>query len=214
MVIDYLRTLFFGLFVKPALSLLLGPRIHHRERLPARGPAILTANHNSHLDTMVMMSLFPLRLLPKLRPAASADYFLKNRWLSWFSTRIVGIIPIPLHTGRPKEEVLAAIVAALESGAIVILFPEGTRGEPEKLGRFKSGVATLCELVPETPVYPVYLHGLGKALPRGEALLVPFRCDGFIGEPLYWTGDRDGFMQALEKSILELSREERFAAWE
>ena len=212
--INLLRALFFGLFVKPVLALLLGPRIHHRRRLPAAGPAILAANHNSHLDTMVLLSLFPLRLLPRLRPAAAADYFLKNRWLAWFATRIIGIIPIPLHSGRPKEEVLAAIAAALEAGAIVILFPEGTRGEPERLGKFKSGIATLCELRPETPVYPVYLHGLGKVLPRGEGLLVPFCCDGFIGEPLYWNGDRDGFMQRLEQSILDLSREQRFSAWE
>ncbi|MFO1352717.1 MAG: lysophospholipid acyltransferase family protein [Gammaproteobacteria bacterium] len=122
------------MFVRPALWLILGFNIRGKERLPQQGPAILAANHNSHLDTPVLMSLLPLRLLPKIRPVAAAGYFLKNRWLAWFATRIIGIIPIALGSGKPRQEVLAEVIAALDQGAIIILFPEGTRGEPEKFG--------------------------------------------------------------------------------
>ena len=89
-----LRWLFFALLIRPAIYLLLGLNIRNQERLPQQGPAILVANHNSHLDTPVLISLLPLRLLPKVRPVAAAGYFLKNRLLGWFATQIIGIIPI------------------------------------------------------------------------------------------------------------------------
>lgn len=212
--IAMLRLLFFVLIVRPFLWLMLGMNVRHRARLPVKGPAIIAANHNSHLDTLVLISLLPLSQLHRVRPAASADYFTKNKALAWFATRIIGIIPIPLGTGLPKEKVLAEVLTALEQDAIIILFPEGTRGEPEQLGRFKKGVATLCARLPQTPVYPVFLHGLGKALPKGEVLPVPFFCDVFVGEPLYWRGDCGRFMGELETALRALAAEGCFPVWE
>ncbi len=61
---------------------------------------------------------------------------------------------------------------------------------------------------------PVCLHGLGKALPRGEILLVPFFCDVFVGEAMAWTGDRKEFMADPENRIHGLAAGQHLPAWE
>ena len=135
-----LRHAFSWLVVRPVVLIGLGLKIRHRERFPTEGPAILAANHNSHLDTLVLMSVLPYRLIPMVRPVAAADYFLSNPLVAWFSQTVIGIIPVH-RGGRSSADAdpLAGAAEALPAGEIVILFPEGTRGEPEQMARLKSG---------------------------------------------------------------------------
>jgi 1-acyl-sn-glycerol-3-phosphate acyltransferase len=209
----FLQLLFFILLVRPVLLLFLGFNVRHRERLPQSGPAILIANHNSHLDTLALMSLYPLRQLYRLRPVAAMDYFMRNPLLAWFATRIIRIIPLRRKLKAGEGDPLAEAVTALQRGEILILFPEGTRGEPEQMGELKTGIAHLARRIPEVPVVPVYLHGLGMALPKGEALLVPFFCDVFVGLPFSWTGDRASFMLQVNGAMKRLAEEGGFSEW-
>jgi 1-acyl-sn-glycerol-3-phosphate acyltransferase len=208
-----LRHLFFMLLVRPLVLLVLGINVRHRERLPRSGPAVIVANHNSHLDTLVLMTLFPQRHLERVRPVAAADYFLRNRYVSWFAQELIGIIPLP-RKPQPGQDPLAPLDAALARGDILIFFPEGSRGAPEQLDRFKTGIAHLMKRHPAVPVVPVFLHGLGKALPRGEFVLVPFFVDLFVGEVFAWTGERTSFMDELDRRVRALAAEGRFPAWE
>jgi 1-acyl-sn-glycerol-3-phosphate acyltransferase len=161
------------------------------------------------------MTLFPIKLLKHIRPVAAADYFLKNPFIAWFSEKIMGIIPIKRSTkSNIKEHPLEPIIEALNSEDIVILFPEGTRGEPEEFSEFKVGIAHLAKRFPEAPVIPIYMHGLGKALPRGEALLVPFFIDIFIGEQIKWSGEKKIFMAELNRAMETLASECPAPAWE
>lgn len=89
----------------------------------------------------------------------------------------------------------------LARGDVLIIFPEGTRGEPETMQKLKSGIVHLAMRCPEATVVPVFMHGLGRAMPKGECLLVPFFCDVFVGEPMRWNGDRRGFMERLESQF-------------
>ena len=210
--IRFLRIAFFAVIVRPVLMIVLGVHVRGRAQLPKQGPAIIAANHNSHLDTLTLMALFPLHDLPRLRPAAAADYFLKTKWLSWFARNIIGIIP--LARGVVKKNPLADLEAALDRGDILILFPEGSRGEPEQLAEFKRGLAYLSKARPDVPVHPVFMRGLGKALPKGSFILVPFNCDVFVGEPFQWNGDTGRFMDTLRARMNALASEGQFPPWE
>lgn len=202
-----LRYLFFGLIVRSVVLFVLGLNVRNRERLPRQGAAIVVANHNSHLDTMVLMTLLPFRRLKDIHPVAAADYFLRTPLLAWFALSIIGIIPIQRQRKGAHDDPLAGASAALEQGKILIIFPEGSRGEPEKMGALKKGVSHLAQRHPEVPVVPVFLHGLGKALPKGEGLLVPFFCDVFVGEPVIWPGERQQHMALLSERFAELDRQ-------
>ena len=186
--------LFFWLVVRPVVLVVLGLNVRHRERLPEDGPALLVANHNSHLDTVVLMTLLPTRLLPKIRPVAAADYFLQraarlvrpadHRHPADASGRAEGEAGPRRAGARPARQGLGGAGARRDRDPVPrgLAGGAGAAGRAQERDRPPGGAA-----IPEVPVVPVFLHGLGKTLPRGEVLPVPFFCDVFVGEPVSWT---------------------------
>ena len=201
--LQLLRRLLLVLVLRPLAYLLLGLSVSGRAKLPQAGPAIVAANHNSHIDTLVLMCLFPSRLLARLRPLAAADHFLRDPVTSWFARTIVGIIPLQRdpRAVTAGTDVLAEARAALAEGAILIVFPEGSRGTPEEMGVFKAGVARLAEACPDAPVVPVYIQGAGRALPRDSKLFVPFNVSVFVGDPLHFASPRKAFVDQLRQAV-------------
>lgn len=200
MLIGWPKRLFFALLVKPLVFVLLGLAVHRPEHLPRSGPAIIVANHNSHLDALVLMSLFPLRQLSQVRPLAAHDYFFRSQTVAWLARHFLGAIPVE-RKSRGRHDPLAGAREALRQGEIVVMFPEGTRGEPGRLAPLRPGVAHLARDFPEVPVIPCRLMGLERALPKGEGLLVPFFCDAHIGAPIRWAGDRGAFLAKLTTAM-------------
>ncbi len=211
------KQLFFLLIVKPVVYLLLGLNIYNKQRLPSHGPAILAANHNSHLDTLVLMALYPLGELHRVRPVAAADYFLRNRFTSWLSLNLIGIIPLDRQGQVDKDQVFEQCQQALADGQILLLFPEGSRGDPEQLQPLRKGVYHLARSHAGTQVVPIAMHGLGRALPKGGSMIVPFNADVVIGEALLPGEDSNAFMQDLQTSLETLLAQcitKRDARWE
>jgi len=212
--IRLLRFLFFAVVVRAVILVALGLTVRHRERLPKDGPAVLAANHNSNLDALAVMSLMPLKLLPKLRPVAAVDYFFTSKVRGWFATNIIGIIPVKRGSGKEGGNPLALCEEALDRGEILVLFPEGTRGDPEALAPLRKGIGHLACARPHVPIVPIFMYGLGKALPKGSAVLVPFNCTVNVGEPLYGKTSYSAFVVELEAAIAKLAAEEKVPAWE
>jgi len=203
-----LKKIFFGLIIRPIVLLVSGVHVIGKDNLPLKGPCIIAANHNSHLDTMVLMSIFPLNKINTIRPVAAADYFMKNKYFAWFSLNVLGIIPLKRRPSKEEGHPLLRVKQALAKGDVVIVFPEGSRGKPEEMGSFKTGISHLVKEFPDVPVVPVYIHGAGKALPKGEGLFVPFIIDVHIGESLFYADeDHKGFTKRLEVDIRELEKE-------
>src|SRR5690606_10924645 len=129
-------------------------RVLGDEHIPARGGALLVANHVSWMDGVLLTSLSPRMI----RFLVWGDYANK-RGLRWLA-RTMRVIPIK-STDGPKAIVHSLKTAreALQNGELVGIFAEGqiTRSgqiQPFQPGMMKIVAGTGC------PVIPVYLHGL------------------------------------------------------
>ncbi|MGH7602098.1 MAG: lysophospholipid acyltransferase family protein, partial [bacterium] len=158
---DLLQILFFALFVKPFMALFIGLRVRGKENLPKADPFVLIANHTSHLDTISLLSLFPVTRLRHIHPVAAADYFERNQLIALFTKICFNILPIARKDFSPGNHPLDRMEARLRAGESLIVFPEGTRGSSEEMGPFRSGIARLLERTPEVPVVPAYLVNMG-----------------------------------------------------
>ncbi len=199
-----LKIIFFGLFIKPLVFIGLGLNIVGRNNLPLKGPAVIAANHNSHLDTLVLMSMYPLSIIHNVRPVAAADYFLVNKIVAWFSLKIIGIIPLDRLGTTKREALFDGCHEALDNNQILLIFPEGSRGKPEKMSGLKKGIYYLVSDRNDTQITPVVMHGLGRSLPKGEALFVPFNCDVVIGQAVNHCENYTIFFDQISKMYKHL----------
>ena len=136
------------------------------DRIPDVGPAIIVANHRSYFD--------PLALGVTLARCHRAVRFLGKREV--FDAPVVGQVAralggIRVDRSSGSDEPLTAAAAALASGELVAILPQGTipRGraffDPELKGRW--GAARLAALS-RVPVVPIGLWGTEKVWPRSE----------------------------------------------
>ena len=203
-----LKYLFFLLFVKPFVSIVFGVNVKNHRHLPRKGPAILVANHNSHIDTLVLMCLFTTARLLKVNPVAAEDYFFNTRFRSFLFKTLLGAIAIKRHrTGFSKEDIFAEINRSLENGHILIIYPEGTRSMNSEIQEFKTGVAHLARSHPGVPVVPVFINGPDRIMPKYDSLPVPFICDVYVGEPMRIGADtKREFTGKIYREVLQLKQ--------
>lgn len=138
------------------------------------GPCIVIANHQSHMDTLVLYTALPERIKAHLYFGAAEDrWFVKGRrklvLQPWYQSLVLGNFPIRRGGGSAALEYAGWL---LNQGRHVAIFPEGTRATSEALGRFRAGVALLA-LAQDVPVVPVYLSGLKAMRPKGQLEVNP-----------------------------------------
>ena len=201
---DIAQMIFFVVFIRPFMALFIGLRVRGREHLSETGPFILVANHSSHLDTLSLLSLFPIHRLRYVRPVAAADYFERNRLVSLLTKTLFNILPIARKNITPENNPLRRMKEAIEAGYSLIIFPEGTRGEGGEMGRFRAGAAHLLEKMPGVTVIPAYLVNMGRSLPKGEFIPVPIFCEARLGRPRVIGGTRQEIVRTLEAAVREL----------
>jgi 1-acyl-sn-glycerol-3-phosphate acyltransferase len=168
-------------FVRPVLRWYWGAHYRRRSSVP-KGPCIVVANHNSHLDAPLLMTMFPIGRIGHVHPVAAADYFGKTAWRR--TIVMIGMNAIGFErTAAPGKDVLQPTIDALSAGETLIFFPEGSRGTPGVIGAFKPGIGKIVQSVPGVLVLPVFLSGAERSLPRGQSVPLPLGLDVIIGKP-------------------------------
>jgi len=198
------RLLFHLLVLRPALKLFFGVNIEGRENLSGLEHYMIAANHNSHLDILLLYQILPVGHLLRTRPVAAEDYFSKKPLLYKLLNYLFR--PVWIARGEQQENPLEKIKELLLAGENIIIFPEGTRGEPGRMGKFKSGIGRLAEACSDIPTLPVFLAGPEKALPKESPLPLPIYNQVIVGPPRLFSGDAGDFTSSVEAMIHELAR--------
>ena len=168
--------------------------IRGREHLPAEPPFILVANHESHLDALVIAAFLPARLRDHVFSIAAGDLFFETSVRAVLSASVLNALPMwRKKCGPASLQILRQRL--VEDPCGYILFPEGTRSRDGTMGRFKPGLGCLVTESP-VPVVPCHLHGTFQCLPPNRIFPRFYKIVLTIGEPLHFssvTNERPGW---------------------
>lgn len=131
--------------------------------IPRETPFVLVANHTSHLDVMVLESIFPEDLAARVFALAAGDYFFDTVGKRLAAAQLVNALPV--WRGKATRHALANLRERLERGTCgFIVFPEGTRSRTGELQAFKPGIGMLVA-GSSVPVVPCTLTGCFESWP-------------------------------------------------
>ena len=135
-----------GFSTKP--KLILG-----KENIPAKAPYIVASNHRGIVEPAVLLHTF-------------------NRWIYFMAKHETFDMPIigklissagmfPVRRGELDRAALKKAVDYLNSGQVVGIMPEGTRGRSDltDFNAFKKGTAWVATMAGKVPIVPVGITG-------------------------------------------------------
>lgn len=138
------------------------PRLRGLEGLAGRGPFVVVANHESYLDSALLLALlpFPVRLVSRAEIRAIP--------VLGFAAEVAGVLFASRGESEESEpgEILGRAQEALREGVSVAFFPEGTRSRGRGIQRFRRGAFEVAKAA-GVPVLPVVLSGTGEFMPPG-----------------------------------------------
>ncbi|MCL2596955.1 MAG: 1-acyl-sn-glycerol-3-phosphate acyltransferase [Paludibacter sp.] len=162
-------------------------------------PAVIISNHQSHLDLMCLMMLYPKIII------------LTNDWV-WnnvFYGKLIKFADFyPVSDGI--EQSIDLLRNRVENGYSVVVFPEGTRSEDCQIQRFHRGAFFLAEKL-NLDIVPVVLHGVGDVLPKNDFLLRQGQITIQILQRITPLDERFAFDYAVRSKQIRLFYKEKFA---
>ena len=174
-------------------------RVSGIEKLPKSGPYIISSNHQSYLDPLILAAVLPPPVFEKVFAVGTSEIFGAGFMLRLArSLRVVVVDPD------------ANLIPAMRAGAFglrqsrpLILYPEGERSIDGAPRVFKKGAAILSIHV-QVPIVPVAIDGFDKAWPRNKAFqgFTPLKMA--FGDPIIPPPESEASEEAYEKLMAEL----------
>jgi long-chain acyl-CoA synthetase len=170
-------------WVLPLARLFARIRVEGLEHLSALdGPVVFASNHQSHLDTPVILAALPGRLRRHVAVAMAKEFFdahfhpggrsrrerLGAGALYYLATLFFNAFPLPQREAGARRT-LRYIGDLVSEGWSVLIFPEGKRTEAGEIAGFRPGVGMIGSRL-GVPVVPVRLEGVDRVLPRGGTM--------------------------------------------
>jgi 1-acyl-sn-glycerol-3-phosphate acyltransferase len=173
------------------------------ENIPKEGPFILVANHQTHLDGIVLGSYVIEKTNQKIH------FFAKREFTEYFGKvfeKIVyqqwaGCLFVEKEGTKNKgEKAIQGAVRLLNKGGIVGIFPEGTRSYTGALLEGKTGIIRiLYRTKRKIPIIPASIKNSTVMLPRKKIIprIWKARMNITFGKPFYVT-----ISQKMTKEVL------------
>jgi 1-acyl-sn-glycerol-3-phosphate acyltransferase len=187
---------------------LTGARALWRDSSPSPGVRVYYGNHASHGDFVMIWSALPAALRAGVRPVAGAEYWNGDSFRRYLIRSVFNGVLIERDPARRKRDAIETLCAAVDGGASLIIFPEGTRNMGETpLLPFRSGIYRLAEMRPQLEFVPVWLDNLARVMPKGRVLPLPILCTATFGPPVRLAAgeDKAAFMERARTALLSLA---------
>ena len=174
---------------------------------PPEGQCLYFANHSSHLDTMAIWSALDPAQRMRTRPVAARDYWDKPGLRGYVAGKVLHAVLIERRREERDGDPLEPVVAALQRGDSLILFPEGTRTAERLPQRFRGGLFRLAEAFPGLHLVPAYLDTLHRSMPKGAHIPLPLYCTVRFGPALPRVDGepRDAFLERAREAVVALA---------
>lgn len=169
---------------------------------------IYFANHTSHVDFLLIWAVLPGQLRKKTRPVAALDYWSRGAVRRYLIDSVFrGVLVSRGHVER-EHNPIDAMRQALDGGASLILFPEGTRGPGGDVQPFKPGLYHLAAARPDVELVPVWIDNSYRVMPKGLPLPIPLLCSVAFGKParLEPSEQKPEFLARMRQLVIELGK--------
>ena len=194
-----------GLLLAFIARLITGAQGHWKGCPPKAEQRIYFANHQSHLDWVLIWAALPRELRARTRPIAARDYWTSSPFKQWLTSAVFNAVYVS-RTRVDDQDPLEPLVAALKAGDSLVIFPEGTRSNKEEPQPFKSGLFHLAEQFPGVQLIPAWIDNVQRVMPKGEVVPVPILCTVTFGAPLQLLPDEDkrAFLDRARSAVLDV----------
>ena len=194
-----------SLFLLGLIRVLTGAQARWLGCPPMAEQRIYFANHQSHVDLVMIWAALPLELRNVTRAIAAKDYWTKTPFKQWLTTAVFNVIYVS-RDRTSDEDPLEPLFEALNNGDSIILFPEGTRGFTGTPQPFKAGLYNLTTKFPGAVLVPTWINNVQHVLPKGEVVPVPVLCSVTFGAPisLQEGEERHAFLERARNAVIAL----------
>ena len=194
-----------GLLLLTIARLVTGAQGHWKGSVPQALQRIYFANHQSHLDWVLIWAALPSELRSRTRPIAAKDYWTGSRFKHWLTREVFNAVYVNRQR-TDDQDPLEPLIDALEHGDSLVIFPEGTRGHQALPAPFKSGLFHLAEKFPDAQLIPAWIDNVQRVMPKGEVVPVPVLCTVTFGAPLKLEPgeDKRAFLERAREAVIAL----------
>jgi 1-acyl-sn-glycerol-3-phosphate acyltransferase len=194
-----------GMLVSFVARLVTGAQGHWKGCPPEALQRIYFANHQSHLDWVLIWAALPDDLRVRTRPIAARDYWTANPFKHWLTREVFNAVYVSRQRSADQDP-LEPLAEALQHGDSLVIFPEGTRSSKGEPLPFKSGLYHLAEQFPSVQLVPVWIDNVQRVMPKGEVVPVPILCTATFGAPMQLQPgeDKREFLDRARSAVVEL----------